>query len=56
MENMTKAQLQAICDQKKIAYNSKSTKQDLLAAIEACKKASKKKLAEKPVQKFSGEY
>lgn len=37
---MTKAQIQAVCDQKGITYNSKNTKQELIDKINSSKKKS----------------
>ena len=50
MENMTKAQLQSVCDQKGIAYNSKTTKQELIDRINSSKKEAE------VGNPFDGEY
>jgi hypothetical protein len=50
MENMTKAQLQAVCDQKGIKYTSKTTKDELIKLINKDKKSAK------VGESFEGEY
>lgn len=54
MENMTKAQLQAVMTQKGLAFKAKDTKE---ALIKALKDAAKKAGSVKPEKKeFGGEY
>lgn len=50
MKNMTKAQLQAVCDQKGIKYTSKTIKDELIKLINAGKKSAK------IGKSFNGEY